>query len=200
VSKDPEGVEIMDREIVTIVSGLPRSGTSLMMSMLEVGGLEVLTDEIRTPDEDNPKGYYEFEKVRQIEHDQAWLEDAKGRAVKMIAELLKYLPPGYTYKVIFMRRTMKEILDSQKRMLVRRGEPTDRVSEEEMAAMFQRYLNRVEAWLADQPNIEVMYVSYNSLLDDPTGQVDNVNQFLGGALDVEQMIRVIEPSLYRQRG
>jgi len=199
VSKDPEGVEIMDREIVTIISGLPRSGTSLMMSMLEVGGLEVLTDEIRTPDEDNPKGYYEFEKVRQIEHDQAWLEDAKGRAVKMIAELLKYLPPGYTYKVIFMRRTMKEILASQKRMLLRRGEPTDRVSEEEMAAMFQRYLNRVEAWLADQPNIEVMYVSYNSLLDDPTGQVDNVNQFLGGALDVEQMIRVIEPSLYRQR-
>jgi len=189
----------MDREIVTIVSGLPRSGTSLMMSMLEVGGLDVLTDEIRTPDEDNPKGYYEFEKVRQIEHDQAWLEDAKGRAVKMIAELLKYLPPGYTYKVIFMRRTMKEILASQKRMLLRRGEPTDRVSEEEMAAMFQRYLNRVEAWLADQPNIEVMYVSYNSLLDDPTGQVDNVNQFLGGALDVEQMIRVIEPSLYRQR-
>jgi len=200
VSKEPEGVEIMDREIVTIVSGLPRSGTSLMMSMLEAGGLEVLTDEIRTPDEDNPKGYYEFEKVRQIEHDQAWLEDARGRAVKMIAELLKYLPPGYTYKVIFMRRTMKEILASQKRMLVRRGEPTEKVSDEEMAAMFQRYLNRVEAWLADQPNIEVMYLSYNGLLDDPTAQVDNVNQFLGGALDVEQMIRVIEPSLYRQRG
>lgn len=190
----------MDREIVTIVSGLPRSGTSLMMSMLEAGGMDVLTDEIRTPDEDNPKGYYEFERVRQIEHDQAWLVDAKGRAVKMIAELLKYLPPGYTYKVIFMRRTMKEILASQKRMLVRRGEPTEKVSDEEMAAMFQRYLNRVEAWLADQPNIEVMYVSYNRLLDDPTVQLDNVNQFLGGALDVEQMIRVIEPSLYRQRG
>jgi hypothetical protein len=200
VSRDPEGVEIMDREIVTIVSGLPRSGTSLMMSMLEAGGMDVLTDHIRTPDEDNPKGYYEFERVRQIEHDQAWLVDAKGRAVKMIAELLKYLPPGYTYKVIFMRRTMKEILASQKRMLVRRGEPAEKVSDEEMAAMFQRYLNRVEAWLANQPNIEVMYVSYNRLLDGPTVQLDNVSQFLGGALDVEQMIRVIEPSLYRQRG
>lgn len=200
MSKDSEGVEIMDSEIVTIVSGLPRSGTSLMMSMLEAGGMEVLTDHIRTPDEDNPKGYYEFERVRQIEHDQAWLVDAKGRAVKMIAELLKYLPPGYTYKVIFMRRTMKEILASQKRMLVRRGEPTEKVSDEEMAAMFQRYLNRVDAWLAGQPNIEVMYVSYNRLLDGPTVQLDNVSQFLGGALDVEQMIRVIEPSLYRQRG
>jgi len=200
VSKDSEGVEIMDSEIVTIVSGLPRSGTSLMMSMLEAGGMEVLTDHIRTPDEDNPKGYYEFERVRQIEHDQAWLVDAKGRAVKMIAELLKYLPPGYTYKVIFMRRTMKEILASQKRMLVRRGEPTEKVSDEEMAAMFQRYLNRVDAWLAGQPNIEVMYVSYNRLLDGPAVQLDNVSQFLGGALDVEQMIRVIEPSLYRQRG
>lgn len=189
----------MQGDIVTIVSGLPRSGTSLMMSMLEAGGVEVLTDSIRTSNDDNPKGYYEFERVKQIEHDQAWLVNARGKAVKMIAELLKHLPRGYTYRVIFMHRNMEEILASQKQMLVRRGEPTDRVGDDEMGAMFKRYLKRVEAWLAEQPNMDVIYVSYNDLLADPDPQAQEVNEFLGGGLDVEKMVRVIDPSLYRQR-
>lgn len=189
----------MEVDTVTIVSGLPRSGTSLMMSMLEAGGMEVLTDRIRTPDEDNPEGYYEFERVKEIEHDQAWLEDAKGKAVKMIAELLKHLPSHYTYKVIFMLRKMDEILASQRQMLIRRGEPTDKVSDEEMGRMFEGYLERMEAWIADQPNMHVIYVSYNDLLADPVDQLDEVNHFLGGTLNVEDMISVIDPSLYRQR-
>lgn len=189
----------MERDTVTIVSGLPRSGTSLMMSMLEAGGMELLTDRIRTPDEDNPKGYYEFERVKQIEHDQEWLEDARGRAVKMIAELLKHLPPQYLYKVIFMRRKMEEILESQKQMLIRRGEPTDKVSDEEMGRMFAGYLETVKAWIAEQRNIDVIYVNYNDLLDDPTQHAEEVNQFLGGALNVQNMISAIDPSLYRQR-
>ena len=189
----------MERDTVTIVSGLPRSGTSLMMSMLEAGGMELLTDRIRTPDEDNPKGYYEFERVKQIEHDQEWLEDARGRAVKMIAELLKHLPPQYLYKVIFMRRKTEEILASQKQMLIRRGEPTDKVSDEEMGRMFAGYLETVKAWIAEQRNIDVIYVNYNDLLDDPTQHAEEVNQFLGGALNVQNMISAIDPSLYRQR-
>ncbi|HFD38992.1 MAG TPA: sulfotransferase family protein, partial [Anaerolineae bacterium] len=95
---------------ITIVSGLPRSGTSMMMKMLEAGGLPVLTDQIRAADEDNPKGYYEFERVKQIEHDQEWLPDAQGKAVKMIAALLKHLPPDYEYKIVFMQRDMQEVL------------------------------------------------------------------------------------------
>jgi hypothetical protein len=189
----------VEPDTVTIVSGIPRSGTSLMMSMLEAGGMEVLTDRIRTPDEDNPEGYYEFERVKEIEDDQAWLEDAKGKAVKMIAELLKHLPSHYTYKVIFMLRKMDEILASQRQMLIRRGEPTDKVSDEEMGRMFEGYLERIKAWIADQPNMHVIYVSYNELLADPPDRANEVNHFLGGALNVEDMVSVIDPSLYRQR-
>jgi hypothetical protein len=189
----------MDKSTVAIVSGLPRSGTSLMMSMLEAGGLGVLIDGIRTADEDNPKGYYEFERVKQIEHDQAWLEDAKGKAVKMVAELLRQLPPDYSYKVIFMRRKMEEILASQRQMLIRRGEPTDRVSDEDLAKMFRRHLEQIETWIAEQPNMDVHFVNYNELLSDPTEQVGRINQFLGGSLAAEKMISVVDPSLYRQR-
>ena len=189
----------MDQQIVTIVSGLPRSGTSLMMKMLKAGGMNVLVDNVRQADEDNPKGYYEFERVKQVAHDQAWLEDARGKVVKMVSALLKHLPPSYAYKVIFMRRKIEEILASQKRMLVRRGEPTDKVSDEQMAAWFHQHLKAVEAWLAQQPNFEVLYVSYNEILKNPAEQARRVNQFLGGALDHEKMIGVVDPSLYRQR-
>lgn len=195
-----QGVRVMDGEVVTVVSGLPRSGTSLMMMMLEAGGMQVLTDKIRTADEDNPEGYYEFERVKQIEQDQSWLEDAKGKGVKMVAELLKHLPPDYTYKVIFMRRKMEEILASQKQMLIRRGEPTDRVSDERMAKLFTEYLERVEAWIAEQPNMEVIYVSYNEVLENPVEEAKRISEFLGNTLNVENMVGVVDPTLYRQRG
>jgi hypothetical protein len=184
---------------ITIVSGLPRSGTSLMMGMLQAGGMELLTDGIRTADDDNPKGYYEFERVKQIEHDQDWLEDAGDKAVKMIAELLRHLPPTYNYKVIFMRRKMEEILASQRQMMIRRGEPTDRISDEEIARMFRRHLERMEAWIAEQPNMDVLYVSYNDLLAEPAQHVREINESLGGTLDEGRMTGVVDPSLYRQR-
>ena len=130
----------MEREIVTVVSGLPRSGTSMMMRMLEAGGMEPVTDDLRTADEDNPKGYYEFERVKDLERDQAWLEDARGRFVKVISMLLRHLPSGHRYKIIFMRRKMEEILASQRQMLVRRGEWPDRVSDARMAEMFAKHL------------------------------------------------------------
>lgn len=189
----------MDRETITIVSGLPRSGTSMMMKMLESGGMQVLTDDIRAADEDNPKGYYEFERVKQIEHDQSWLEDAKGKAVKMISALLKHLPRGYTYKVIFMRRKIEEILASQRKMLLRRKKPTDEVSDERMTELFRRHLKQIEAWMDEQPNMEVIYVSYNDTLKNPVGQAQRVNQFLGNTLNVENMVGVVDKMLYRQR-
>ena len=189
----------MNREIVTIVSGLPRSGTSMMMKMLEAGGMQVLTDNVRTADEDNPKGYYEFEKVKQIEHDSSWLENARGRAVKMISALLKYLPQGYHYRVIFLRRKMEEILASQRQMLVRREEPADKVGDERIAGLFRRHLEQVEAWIDEQPNIEVVYISYNEILSSPVEQAARINQFLGHTLSVENMVSVIDKMLYRQR-
>ncbi len=171
----------------------------MMMKMLHAGGMEVLTDHIRAADEDNPEGYYEFERVKRIENDQAWLDDAQGKAVKMISALLKHLPPAFHYQVIFMQRSMGEVLASQKKMLIRRGEYSDKVSEGEMAAIFERHLAQVEAWLGEQPNMEVIYVRYDQVLQDSVAQADRVNQFLGGLLDAQAMSQVVDPALYRQR-
>ena len=189
----------MNQGQIAIVSGLPRSGTSMLMKMLEAGGMQVLTDNIREADEDNPKGYYEFEKVKQIEHDKSWLQDAEGKGVKMVSRLLQHLPPDYTYKVVFMRRRMEEILASQRKMLIRRGEPSDKVSDEQIAALFRKHLKRLKTWLDGQPNFEVIYVSYNKVLANPVEQARSVSQFFDGALDVESMVNVIDPKLYRQR-
>jgi argonaute-like protein implicated in RNA metabolism and viral defense len=172
----------------------------MMMKMLEAGGIPPLTDEIRTADKDNPRGYYEFERVKKLdEGDVAWLDQADGKAVKVISALLKHLPSGYTYKVIFMQRSMAEILASQRQMLIRRGEPTDTISDEKMTGLFSKHLGQVQTWIAEQPNVDVLYVSYNEILEDPTGNVEKINQFLGNTLDQEKMAGVVDEGLYRQR-
>ncbi len=189
----------MADEFITIVSGLPRSGTSMMMQMLEAGGIPILQDHIRTPDDDNPKGYYEFERVKQIAQDQAWLEDANGKAVKMVSALLMQLPPRYTYKIIFMRRRMEEILRSQKVMLDRRQQAPDKVGDDRMAVFFQNHLKQVETWLSAQPNIQVLYIHYNEMMTDPQTQVDRIARFLRPGLDVVKMAAVVDHKLYRER-
>ncbi len=187
-------------ETITVVSGLPRSGTSMMMKMLEAGGILPLTDKIRAADEDNPKGYYEFERVKKLDKgDTAWLPDARGKSVKVISALLKYLPGDYHYKIIFMRRRIEEVLASQKQMLIRRGEPTDRVSDEELAAYFSKHLAAVERWLQLQPNIDVLYVNYNRALENPLETAQEINRFLGDTLNVQAMAAVVDPQLYRQK-
>ncbi|HKP13552.1 MAG TPA: sulfotransferase domain-containing protein [Blastocatellia bacterium] len=189
----------MQNEPIIVVSGLPRSGTSMMMSMLAAAGVPALTDSIRTADEDNPKGYFELEKVKELAKDNGWLAEAGGKAVKIISALLKHLPGGYRYKVIFMRREMQEILASQRQMLIRRGEPADTVSDERMAEMFRKHLAEVESWLAKQPNIEVSYTNYNRMLDAPAEHIETINAFLGGKLDTAAMSAVVDKTLHRQR-
>ena len=185
---------------ITVVSGLPRSGTSMMMKALEAGGLPVVTDAQRAADEDNPKGYYEMERVKQLDKgDTAWVADAQGKVVKVISALLEHLPPGYQYRVVFMQRAMPEVLASQKKMLERRGEPTDRVSDEELTRLFSKHVQKVETWLRGQPNFQVLTVDYNRMLADPLPYVRQVNQFLDGALDEQRMAEVVDPALYRNR-
>jgi hypothetical protein len=171
------------------------------MSMLEAGGMPLLTDNIRTADEDNPKGYFEFERVKQIDQDWSWLEDARGKAVKIISELLMRLPQdvAFRYKVIFMQRKMEEILASQRQMLIRRGEPVDTASDGKLAILFGKHLKRVEAWISQQPNVELIYVNYHDVLGNPAEQADRVNQFLGNRLDVQKMVEVVDRALHRQR-
>jgi Sulfotransferase domain len=189
----------MNSDTIVIVSGLPRSGTSMMMKMLAAGGVEPLIDDLRAADDDNPKGYFEFERVKQIEHDQAWLADARGRVVKLISALLKHLPPAYNYKVVFMRRAMPEILASQRQMLLRRGEPADAVPDDKMAALFGKHVAQVESWLASQSNIETVYVSYNEVMKEARPQAEIINAFLGGSLNVDAMIEAADRTLYRQK-
>ncbi len=190
----------MDQDIITVVSGLPRSGTSMMMQMLESGGLKILTDNLRTADEDNLRGYYEFENAKKLKTDQSWLEDAGGKVVKIISELLQYLPKNHVYKIIFMRRKMEEILASQQQMLVRRGmETASPISDEKMAEVFQKHLNQTEAWLAEQSNLDVLYVDYNEVLKNPADHIASINRFLGNALNEQKMVEVVDGALYRQR-
>ncbi len=185
---------------IVVVSGLPRSGTSLMMKMLEAGGIPPLTDNIRAADEDNPKGYYEFERVKQLRSgDTDWIPLAEGKAVKVIAALLPHLPDTHRYHVLFMRRAMPEILASQRQMLIRRGEDPDAISDETIARLFQKHLQQVQGWMAQQPHLEYLEVSYNELLAAPEAVVRRVNRFLGGGLDEKAMQEVVDPSLYRQR-
>jgi hypothetical protein len=188
------------RQPVTIVSGLPRSGTSMMMKMLEAGGLPPMTDNLRTADVDNPKGYYEFERVKKLdEGDVAWLPEAEGKAVKVISALLKHLPDGFEYRVIFMRRNMAEILASQKKMLQNRGEATDDVADEEIAALFEKHLLHIRQWIEGHPNVSALTVHYSDVLTDPLPQARRVNAFLGNTLNTEAMALTVDPNLYRNR-
>ena len=189
----------MKSQVITIVSGLPRSGTSMMMRMLEAGGIPVLTDNLRKPDEDNLKGYFEYEQVKLIEEDQSWLPQAEGKVVKLISALLKHLPPDYHYKIIFMRRKIEEILASQKRMLERRGEPSDTVPDDLMAQLFENHIQEVQAWMDSHPSIDYIEVDYNKALENPEEVIKRVTEFLGCDLDESEMMKIIEPRLYRQR-
>ncbi len=189
-----------ENNIITIVSGLPRSGTSMMMQMLEAGGISIVTDNIRKTDEDNPRGYYESEKVKKIKEDVSWLDDCHNKAFKMVSELLHHLPQEKKYKIIFMKRDMEEMLASQRTMLDRLGRKGASVSSEKMAELYEKHLRNVENWLAKQNNIDVLYVKYNEVIDNPEENAKVVSQFLGDRLNIEKMASVVEKSLYRQRG
>lgn len=187
-------------ESIIVVSGLPRSGTSLMMKMLEAGGIPPLTDGLREADEDNPKGYYEYERAKKLrDGDIAWLPEARDRVVKIISALLPHLPETYTYKVIFLEREMSEILASQKKMLVRRGEDPERVNDEEMARHFNNHLQQTYEWLSRQDNIEYLRISFNQLLENPDKNIPRIVAFLDRRLDTAGMKLIIDPALYRQR-
>ena len=190
----------MDSKSVIIVSGLPRSGTSMMMKMLEAGGCQILTDNLREADANNPKGYYEFERVKNMKDgDLAWMPEAVGRVVKIVTGLITFLPPGYSYKVIFMRRDLNEILSSQKKMLGRLGKEDDNIPDDKMAKVYEEHLKEVRGWLVRQPNIEVLYVNYNTMVRDATETLNKVNEFLGGGMDVPVMAAVVDKELYRER-
>jgi len=189
----------MHRDAITIVSGLPRSGTSMMMRMLAAGGMATVTDEIRSADEDNPAGYYEFERVKQLKEDASWLPDARGKVVKIVSALLVHLPRDHAYQLVFMRRKMSEILDSQQAMLRRRGKPADPSADGKMSALYEKHLQQTDDWMRREPNVRFIYVDYNDMLANPAEEVARVNAFLGNTLDAAAMLEVVDRGLYRQQ-
>ena len=189
----------MPKPIVNIVSGLPRSGTSMLMKMLDAGGIPPLTDKIREADVDNPKGYYEFERVKKLPEDTAWLPDAVGKVVKCLAEPVMKLPGDYRYKIVYIERDVNEMIESQNKMLVRRGEDPDKVSKEELRTMWAVYGKKLRRWLDNKPNVRVIYVNYNEILREPEPTISKINGFFKGKLDETAMLAAIDDRLYRNR-
>jgi hypothetical protein len=187
---------MMHTEVV-IVSGLPRSGTSLMMQMLANGGMEAVTDHVRTADTDNPRGYYEFERVKKIKEDTSWLPEVRGKVVKMVSQLLYDLPPGERYRIIFMERDLDEMLVSQEKMLQRLGRKA--APREEIKRAFTVHLDRLYKWLDKQENMDVLRISYNTLLQHPEEQARLVHEFLKDGVDLERMVNAVDQGLYRNR-
>jgi hypothetical protein len=187
------------RDYVIIVSGLPRSGTSMMMKALDAGGIDTIVDNIRKADEDNPKGYYEFEPVKKTKDDASWLKDASGKVVKMVYRLLYDLPAEYQYRVVFTLRDLKEVLASQTKMLQRSGKSGGGISDDQMEALFKAELAKCEKWLAEQPNFKVLYINHRDMINDGLVQAQKINDFLDSGLDINAMASVVDPALYRNR-
>jgi hypothetical protein len=186
-------------QTVIVVSGLPRSGTSMMMKVLAEGGLPALTDAIRSADEDNPNGYFELEQVKQLADGQTdWLANADHKIVKIISALLEHLPPEHHYKILFMEREIAEILASQHKMLARRNEAS-KISDADMEAQFREHLSAIKYWLARQPNMEVLYVDYNRMMANPDAYCQKIADFVGLPLDMTKMRSVPNERLYRNR-
>ena len=197
-SQKPYDFDINDT--IVVVSGLPRSGTSMLMNMLEAGGMALLIDDVRAPDENNPKGYFEYERVKKLaDGDIDWLPKARGKAVKIISYLLLNLPDTYNYRVIFMQRKLTEIIASQRKMLIHRGENPNKIGEDELKIILEKHLNQVDEWINRQRNIKRIDVNYNRMIEDPEADIRLFNKFLGNSLDVGIMAQVIDPNLYRQR-
>ena len=172
----------------------------MAMKMLEAGGLPMVTDGLRLADASNPNGYYEFERVKQLDKagDTAWLADARGKAVKIISFLLTYLPESYDYKVVFMRRDLGEVVSSQNQMLDARGEARGAAADR-TSALYEQHLDQVERFLRQRSCFSTLMVDYATVLSDASGQAARINGFVGGHLDVIRMAAVAEPALYRNR-
>jgi LPS sulfotransferase NodH len=190
------------RDYVTVVSGAPRSGTSLMMRMLEAGGIPALTDGERPPDAHNPHGYFEYSPVKRLALGDAafWIEAARGHAVKIIYRLLTYLPPRTSYRIIFMERDLAEVFASQRDMLLARGDAAASQEAARLIPAMAAELRAAKDWLARQAGISVLAVPYAEVVREPVKWSHEVSRFLGGGLDETAMAAAVDPALYRHRG
>ncbi|KUJ80071.1 sulfotransferase family protein [Ruegeria profundi] len=184
---------------LTVVSGLPRSGTSMMMRMLEAGGIPPVTDKLRRPNDDNPLGYYEFEPVKDLQKDSSWVPGMHGKALKIIYKLVYDLPHDVPYRILFMQRDLAEVVRSQEKMLEREGLDSGREQRQTIIQLFQSEVINFRNWVATQQNIEMHVADYGNILKDPFEEVTKISEFLGADLDKHAMAQVVDPALYRNR-
>jgi Sulfotransferase domain len=185
--------------MITIVSGLPRSGTSLMMQMLAAGGMPVLSDGERKADTDNPRGYLEWERVKQLPKNPSLIAEGEGKVVKVISQLLLSLPDGHEYRVLFMQRPLAEVLKSQEEMMRRRGTYDAKADNAPIAAAFERHLAEVDRWFSARSKARVLRIPYHRVLQEPQATAESVVGFLNTPLNVEAMVGQVDPQLYRNR-
>lgn len=185
---------------IIVVSGLPRSGTSMLMKMLDAGGVRVFTDNLRTSDTDNPGGYYEYERIKDLENenDKSWLRSARGAALKVISHLLKALPDDNYYRVILIRRDLGEVIQSQNIMLENRDEPNP-VSDQKAMEIYGKHLIDTKVYARRRPNFNLLEVHYRLAVADPLSVSREIDSYLGGGLDVHAMAAVVNHDLYRNR-
>ena len=171
----------------------------MMMQMLAACGLEIMTDNVREADSDNPRGYYELEQVKKIAEDASWLIDARGKVVKMISMLLNHLPIDHEYKIVFMLRDIEEILTSQDKMMSRLNTQGARLDREQLADVYRRHLAQVQDWLEQQPNIDVLYLEYGDIIARPEEAASDLLDFLDRPMPVDAIAAAVDDSLYRNR-
>lgn len=190
--------QILDKNMrpqMTIVSGLPRSGTSMMMQMLKAGGADLLVDDLRQNDENNPKGYMEYEPVKKLLTNNSWLKDQNGKTIKIILQLLTALDMTCDYKIIMMDRDLEEILKSQQKMLGKKEETLNL----KLMTTFEQQKEKINGWLAGKPNIQVLYVKYADVIEDPKHEANRINLFLSENMNEEKMVQAVDEQLYRNR-
>jgi hypothetical protein len=185
--------------MITIISGLPRSGTSLMMQMLVAGGMSALSDGERHADADNPRGYWEWERIKQLPNDPACIAEAEGKVVKVISYFLPVLPAGHEYRIIFMQRPMPEVLASQDQMLRRRGTYKEGANPAKVSDKFEKHLREVDAWLDGKTHVKVLRVPYHDVLSKPKEIGKQIAEFLQINLELDAMAQQVDASLYRNR-
>ncbi len=186
--------------MIFIVSGLPRSGTSMMMHMLKAGGVKILEDKTREPDEHNPNGYYEYEFASKLpEGNVDWLEKAEGKAVKVLSFYIQHLPAKYEYKVIFMERNYDEIVKSQQKIALEEGKKPHKKEIKMMIDYFRSHVKQIKEWIRLRPNFIILSLSYNEIVNDPDQFLSTIGEFLELELNEEKMSKVVDKKLYNQR-
>jgi hypothetical protein len=184
---------------IVVVSGLPRSGTSMLMQMLVAGGLNALTDDVRVADDDNPAGYFEHARVKQLQQDNDWLDEAQGKVIKVVAPLIGFLPVGQHYRVAFILRDVDEVVRSQQKMLERLGQKGASMSAEMLAKQFAMLLERTRSALEERFQDDIVFIQHGECIASPEKVAAVLQAFLAKPLDIEAMANSVDPDLYRNR-